>query len=87
MRGHKMAKLAVRGYTQKLEKKEKRRSFRRYDVPLQHNRILVFSSITEYLSLILKPQQISIKISRSGTSRYIRMGLFSMMDYSMTQLL
>ncbi|HOA69172.1 MAG TPA: hypothetical protein PK669_08825 [Methanosarcina thermophila] len=41
-----MAKVAVRGYTQRLEKKEGKSSFRRYDTPLRHNRVLVFDTET-----------------------------------------
>ena len=46
-----MYKVAVRGYTQKLEKKGEYKSFRRYDTPLRHNRVLVFdteSTIDQY---------------------------------------
>ena len=41
-----MYKVAVRGYTQKLEKKGEYKSFRRYDTPLRHNRVLVFDTET-----------------------------------------
>ncbi|WP_269849503.1 hypothetical protein [Methanosarcina horonobensis] len=41
-----MSKVAVRGYTQRLEKKGEYRSFRRYDTPLRHNRVLVFDTET-----------------------------------------
>lgn len=41
-----MSKVAVRGYTQRLEKKGKYRGFRRYDTPLRHNRVLVFDTET-----------------------------------------
>jgi len=40
-----MSKIAVRGYTQKLEKPKAKRSFS-YDIPLRHNRILVFDTET-----------------------------------------
>jgi hypothetical protein len=41
-----MSKVAVRGYTQRFEKKGEYRSFRRYDTPLRHNRVLVFDTET-----------------------------------------
>ncbi|MHC1754516.1 MAG: DNA polymerase [Methanosarcina sp.] len=41
-----MSKVAVRGYTQRLEKKGEYRSFRHYDTPLRHNRVLVFDTET-----------------------------------------
>ena len=41
-----MAKVAIRGYTQKLEKTGENRSFRRYDTPLRHKRVLVFDTET-----------------------------------------
>ncbi|MCC4771839.1 hypothetical protein FXV91_17210 [Methanosarcina sp. DH2] len=41
-----MAKVAVRGYTQRLEKKGEYRDFRHYDTPLRHNRVLVFDTET-----------------------------------------
>jgi DNA polymerase elongation subunit (family B) len=41
-----MSKIAVRGYTQKLEKKGEHRNFRRYDIPLRHDRVLVFDTET-----------------------------------------
>ncbi|MDD4438250.1 MAG: hypothetical protein PHS04_09480 [Tissierellia bacterium] len=41
-----MSKVAVRGYTQRLEKPKAKGSFRRYDTPLRHNRVLVFDTET-----------------------------------------
>ena len=41
-----MSKVAVRGYTQRLEKEGEYRSFRRYDTPLRHSRVLVFDTET-----------------------------------------
>lgn len=46
MRWYKMSKIAVRGYTQKLEKKGEYKRFRRYDILLKHNRIMVFDTET-----------------------------------------
>ncbi|AKB64378.1 DNA polymerase [Methanosarcina mazei] len=40
-----MSKVAVRGYTQRLEKPQAKRSFS-YDTPLRHNRVLVFDTET-----------------------------------------
>src|SRR5574344_1721425 len=45
MRWCKMSKVAVRGYTQRLEKPQAKRSFS-YDTPLRHNRVLVFDTET-----------------------------------------